>query len=122
MGCSRGGLTTKIHAVVDALGRPIRLMLTAGQVHDSHGARELLVELDSGTVVVGDKAYDADWIRDQIKDQGAIRDFERFLKNLGFMVLRPRRRFSSHTTARSDDIFVRLDRLRATFEHSAAPS
>jgi hypothetical protein len=61
----------------------------------------LLVELDSGTVVVGDKAYDADWIRAQIKDQGAIRDFERFPKNLDFMVLRPRRRFSSHTVRSS---------------------
>jgi len=59
-------------ALVDALGRPIRLMLTAGQVHDSHGARELLVELDRGTVVVGDKAYDADWIRALIKQQGAV--------------------------------------------------
>ncbi len=55
MGRSRGGLTTKIHAVVDALGRPIRLMLTAGQVHDSHGARELLVDLETGAVVVGDR-------------------------------------------------------------------
>src|SRR5215471_1356838 len=53
MGRSRGGLTTKIHAVVDTLGRPIRLMLTAGQVHDSHGARELLVDLEAGTAVVG---------------------------------------------------------------------
>lgn len=34
MGRSRGGLTTKIHAVVDADGRPIRLALTAGQDHD----------------------------------------------------------------------------------------
>ncbi|BBF81547.1 hypothetical protein EM6_2149 [Asticcacaulis excentricus] len=30
MGRSRGGLTTKIHAVVDAEGRPIALELTAG--------------------------------------------------------------------------------------------
>jgi transposase len=72
MGRSRGGLTTKIHAVVDALGRPVRLMLTAGQVHDSHGARDLLINLIRKSVVVGDKAYDADWIRSQIKAQGAI--------------------------------------------------
>ena len=31
MGRSRGGLTTKIHALVDAEGRPIHLLLTAGQ-------------------------------------------------------------------------------------------
>ena len=35
IGRSRGGLTTKIHAVGDALGNPIRLKLTGGQVHDS---------------------------------------------------------------------------------------
>ncbi len=31
MGRSRGGLTTKIHALVDAIGRPILLKLTEGQ-------------------------------------------------------------------------------------------
>jgi transposase len=72
MGRSRGGLTTKIHAVVDALGRPVRLMLTAGQVHDSRGACDLLVNLARHAVVLGDKAYDADWIRAQIKAQGAV--------------------------------------------------
>ncbi len=34
MGRSRGGLTTKIHALVDAEGRPMRLELTPGQAHD----------------------------------------------------------------------------------------
>ena len=34
MGRSRGGLTTKIHALVDANGLPILLKLTAGQAHD----------------------------------------------------------------------------------------
>jgi hypothetical protein len=33
IGRSRGGLTTKIHALVDALGNPANLMLTAGQIH-----------------------------------------------------------------------------------------
>ena len=71
MGRSRGGLTTKIHVVVDAKGRPILLMLTPGQSHDSHCVRELLGDLDAGTVVVADKAYDADWIRAHIRAQGA---------------------------------------------------
>ncbi len=42
MGRSRGGLTSKIHALVDAEGRPITLRLTAGQVHDSVEAEALL--------------------------------------------------------------------------------
>jgi transposase len=33
MGCSRGGLTTKIHALVDACGLPILLKLSEGQAH-----------------------------------------------------------------------------------------
>ena len=38
MGCFRGGLTSKIHALVDADGRPVALRLTGGQVHDSREA------------------------------------------------------------------------------------
>ena len=35
LGRSRGGLTSKVHAVVDANGLPVRLGLTAGQAHDN---------------------------------------------------------------------------------------
>jgi transposase len=35
MGRSRGGLTSKIHAVVDTNGLPVRLGLTAGEAHDN---------------------------------------------------------------------------------------
>ena len=38
MGRSRGGLTTKIHALVDADGLPIALKLTEGQAHDGRSA------------------------------------------------------------------------------------
>ena len=72
MGRSRGGLTTKINAVVDARGRPIRFVLTPGQVHDSQAASELLEPLPEGCVVLGDKAYDSDDIREQIEEAGAI--------------------------------------------------
>jgi hypothetical protein len=34
IGRSRGGLTTKIHAIVDALGNPLAVSLTGGHVHD----------------------------------------------------------------------------------------
>ena len=72
MGRSRGGLTTKINAVVDAHGRPIRFALTPGQTHDSQAAGGLLRALAEGCVVLGDKAYDTDHIRAQIEDRGAI--------------------------------------------------
>ena len=71
MGRSRGGLTTKVHALTDARGLPIKLALTPGQAHDSIGATMLLTDLDDGSVLLGDKAYDADWIRERIEAQGA---------------------------------------------------
>lgn len=45
MGRSRGGLTTKIHALVDANGRPIMLKLTKGQAHDGACAADMLAGL-----------------------------------------------------------------------------
>ena len=71
LGRSRGGLTTKIHVVVDAQGLPIRLGLTAGQTHDGQIADTLLNHLGPHTIVLADKAYDADRIRELIQDQGA---------------------------------------------------
>lgn len=71
MGRSRGGLTTKIHTLVDEKGRPLRLLITPGQDHDTTGGAHLLQKLGSRTVVLADKGYDADWIRTQIKAQGA---------------------------------------------------
>ncbi|WP_353044743.1 IS5 family transposase [Mesorhizobium sp. M1365] len=68
---SRGGLTTKIHVVVDAQGLPRRLGLTAGQAHDSQIADRLLDHLGQRTIVLADKAYDADRIRELIQEQGA---------------------------------------------------
>jgi transposase len=63
MGRSRGGLTSKIHAVVDTNGLPVRPGLSAGEVHDSRPALKLLSRLRSGSMLLADRAYDADWIR-----------------------------------------------------------
>ena len=71
MGRSRGGLTTKINAVTDARGRPLRFVLTPGQTHDSQAAGQLLELLDEGCVLLADKAYDTDDIRGRIEDRGA---------------------------------------------------
>ena len=72
LGRSRGGLTTKIHAVVDRQGLPLRLGLTAGQAHDAPAALALLDRLDPRTIVLGDKAYDGNAIRNLIESQGAV--------------------------------------------------
>jgi transposase len=52
-------LSTKIHALVDALGNPLSFRLTAGQVHDLAGADALLPQM-AANVLIADKAYDAD--------------------------------------------------------------
>ncbi len=57
VGRSRGGLTTKIHLAVDGQGRPVHLIVTAGQCHASTQARALLSGL-SARYVIADKAYD----------------------------------------------------------------
>ena len=52
-------MSTKIHALVDALGNPLRFLLTPGQAHDLTGADALLPEM-AAEVLIADKAYDAD--------------------------------------------------------------
>ena len=72
IGRSRGGRTTKIHALTDRFCRPLRLLLTGGQVPDCIAAEELLADLPDGAAVVhGDKGYDSDKIRAQIEAAGA---------------------------------------------------
>ena len=53
------GLSTKIHAVVDALGNPVSFHLTPGQASDLEGADQLLPGVVADTIL-GDKGYDAD--------------------------------------------------------------
>ena len=71
MGRSRGGLTTKIHALTDAHGLPLELVLTPGQAADCPTAAKLLGHLREGTILLADKAYDADWLRRSIEAAGA---------------------------------------------------
>ncbi len=72
MGRSRGGLTTKIHARVDAKGRPVRLILSPGNDHDVTCAEVLLDGLEPHAIVIADKGYDADCVRQHIRAQGAV--------------------------------------------------
>lgn len=59
MGKSRGGLSTKIHAAVDALGNPVRLLSTPGQASE-YGQAEALIEGFAFEAVLADKGYDSD--------------------------------------------------------------
>lgn len=71
MGRSRGGLTSKIHALIDNNGLPVRLALSPGEAHDVRLARKLLSRLKSGSMLLADRGYDADWIRQLAMKNGA---------------------------------------------------
>ena len=63
MGRSRGGLTTKIHALVDAMGLPIALKLTEGHAHDGRSAVDMFETLRAGNILLADRAYDPNALR-----------------------------------------------------------
>ena len=63
-------MNTKLHAVADAQGRPIRMFVTAGPVSDYTGAAAMLSSLPKAQWMLADRGYDADWFRDALKDKG----------------------------------------------------
>lgn len=71
LGRSRGGFSTKIHIVVDALGLPLDFILTPGQRHDVTQAPALL-QGRQADYVIADKSYDADDLLTLIRTSGAI--------------------------------------------------
>lgn len=72
IGVSRRGRTTKIHALVDVLGRPLRLVLTPGNTPDVKGADMLIGETTGMKRVIADRGYDANRIRAVLREQGTI--------------------------------------------------
>lgn len=70
LGRSRGGFSTKIHAVVDGLGNPLRVLLTAGQQHDSRQAAALLDGLTFDRVIA-DRGYAGQPVIDLVVASGA---------------------------------------------------
>ena len=71
MGQSRGG-TRRRDARVDAKGGPVCRLISPGNDHDMVYAETLLEGVDSGTIVVTDKVYDADSVCFCIRPDGAI--------------------------------------------------
>jgi len=64
-------LSTKINAVVDENGLPIRLSISAGQASDKAAAPALIDSLTRATHVVADRGYDAMALVEQIRSRGA---------------------------------------------------
>ena len=83
-GRSRGGLSTKIHAIVDGLGNPLRVLLTQGNCNDICYVQKLLEPLDlRGKYIIADKGYDSD-------------RFVRWLEECGAIVVFPSRKIAKH--------------------------
>ncbi|MHA6327012.1 IS5 family transposase [Roseivivax sp. CAU 1753] len=67
IGRTKGGMNTKLHAVTDANGRPIKFFMSAGQVSDYTGAAALLSSLPEAEWLLADRGYDADWYREALQ-------------------------------------------------------
>ncbi|MEW2404449.1 IS5 family transposase [Streptomyces sp. NPDC046862] len=81
LGRSRGGLTTKIHLACDGKGRPLAILLTPGQRHDSVCAQPLLERIRVPRTgqgrprcrpdqVIADKAYSSRGFRAYLRKRG----------------------------------------------------
>jgi transposase len=71
LGRSKGGFTTKIHAITDALGNPLDFILTAGQASDIGQAENLLALTPEGAeALLADKGYDSDAFVQAVQEKG----------------------------------------------------
>ena len=64
-------MTTKIHVLVDADGLPITIKLTPGQAHDGRSAADMLDGIGPDQILLGDRAYDSDALRERLAGRGA---------------------------------------------------
>ena len=69
IGRSRGGITSKIMALTDALGNLTDFRLLPGQAHDLRGTSALIDGLTCGQFLA-DRAFDANWLRDALTAAG----------------------------------------------------
>ncbi|MGE0424750.1 MAG: IS5 family transposase [Reyranellaceae bacterium] len=72
IGRSRGGRNTKIHALADAKGRLLSILLTGGQAHDCPPAPRLIRRLRPAKKLLADKAYDSAPLRQWLAERGTI--------------------------------------------------
>ena len=72
IGISCGGRTTKVHALVDVIGRPLRLVLTPGNTSEIRGADLLVADAARMKRMIADRGYDANKLRATLKAQDTI--------------------------------------------------
>ncbi|MFR1358393.1 MAG: transposase [Ruthenibacterium lactatiformans] len=79
-------MTTKVHAVTDGLGNPLRFLLSSGNRNDICMAQTLLEPFDlRGKLIPADKGYDSDQFVRRVEERG------------GIVVIQPRQRKASQT-------------------------
>ncbi len=128
IGKSRAGRTTKIHLAVDAYGFPIDFEITGGELHDCTAAPELIKKLPISDVVVADKGYDSESLRQQIESRGSrvvIPRRKRSVKGNGDMDwgLYKYRHLVENALARLKQyraVATRFDKLKRNYESTVA--
>jgi transposase len=70
VGRSRGGRNTKIHALADAKGRLLAILLTGGEAHDCPVAARLIRRVKPSKRLLGDKGYDSGEFREELDARG----------------------------------------------------
>jgi transposase len=70
IGRSRGGRNTKIHALADAKGRLLAILLTGGEAHDCPVAERLIRRTQPSKHLLGDKGYDSAELREELQQRG----------------------------------------------------
>jgi transposase len=71
LGKTKGGRNSKLNACVNRAGKVLALLLRPGNEHESKSAREVLGEI-TGIIVLGDRGYDDDTLREHVKAGGGI--------------------------------------------------
>jgi transposase len=71
LGRSRGGFGTKVQIAVDALGNPVRLILTGGQAAEVTQGEALIADIEVEHVIA-DRGYDSDKLIGAIEAVGAV--------------------------------------------------
>lgn len=108
VGRSRGGPTTKIHAVVDGLGNPTKVSLTEGQAHDVTQAPAILRDSWSRWILA-DKAYDSDALIAEIDSRGSTAVIP---SRRGRRIARPHDRAMFESRFLVEHFFARIKRCR----------
>jgi transposase len=108
VGTSRGGRNSKLHAVVDVRGRPVRLVVTPGNTHDITPAPELVAAMPE-VIVVADKAYDSTGFRAFVASQNSSTSIP---QRAGAKAEAPFHRAHYRKRHRVENFFGRIKRYR----------